>query len=285
MSATKRLTVAIPAKGRLQVGSIGLLEAAGFQPETYSERNLSVRCSGAPVDALLVRAADIPEYVQDGAVDCGITGADLVLERDADVVEMLRLGFGSCSLQAAVPEESAITALEELDGHHVATVFPRLTRRLLAERNVFVHICEVSGSVEIAPRIGLADGIVDLVSSGGTLRTNGLRSLGTLIESEAVLVASKGTAGALNGLVTALRSVVDARTSRYLMFNLPADALDRVVEILPTPGSPSVVPLRSSEHVAVHALVPAAEVWELLPKLQSLGASAILVNPVERVLS
>lgn len=285
MSGTDRITVAIPAKGRLHTGALGLLEAAGFQPETWSERALSLRCTGAPVDALLVRAADIPEYVQDGAVDCGITGADLVLERGADVTEMLRLGFGSCSLQAAVPEESAIVALEELDGHRVATVFPQLTSSLLAERNVFVHICEVSGSVEIAPRIGLADGIVDLVSSGGTLRTNGLRSLGTLLESEAVLVAGKESACSLDGLVTALRSVVEARNSRYLMFNLPAEALDRVAEILPTPGSPSVVPLRSSDHVAVHALVPAGEVWELLPKLQALGASSILLNPVERVLA
>lgn len=285
MNAHERLAVAIPAKGRLHTSAIGLLEAAGFQPEAYSERALSFRCAGAPVDALLVRAADIPEYVEDGAVDCGITGLDLVLERGADVVEMLRLGFGSCSLQAAVLAESAISSLNELDGRRVATVFPRLTSKLLARENVFAQICEMTGSVEIAPRLGLAEAIVDLVSSGATLRTNGLRSIGTLLESEAVLVASKGTVEKLNSLVTALRSAVDARNTRYLMFNLPVEALHCVTSFLPTAGSPSVVPLRSEGQVAVHVLVPARDVWELLPKLQSLGASSILCNPVERVLA
>ncbi len=159
-------------------------------------RALSIRCRSAPVDVLLVRAADVPEYVQDGAVDCGITGADLVGERDADVVELLRLGFGSCTLEAAVLDDDPAQTLNDLHGRSVATVFPHLARTLLAERGIDVELCQVTGSVEIAPRFGLSDAIVDLVSSGSTLRTNGLRSLGALFESEAVLIALSGVAGA-----------------------------------------------------------------------------------------
>jgi len=159
---------------------VALLEEAGLGPEQPGERALAFPCRNAPVDVLLVRAADIPEYVQDGAVDCGITGADLVRERGADVEEVLRLGFGGCTLEAAVPEEAPVRTLDELAGLRIATVYSRLARELLAERAIEAELVEVTGSVEIAPRLGLADAIVDLVSSGNTMRTNGLRSHGVL---------------------------------------------------------------------------------------------------------
>ncbi len=161
-----------------------------------------------------MRAADIPEYVQDGVVDCGITGADLVAERDARVTELLRLGFGSCTLEAAVPEESPVRELAGLAGLRVATVYPSLARRLLVERDIEVELVDVTGSVEVAPRLGLADAIVDLVSSGNTLRTNGLRSLGSLFSSEAVLVAGEEPDDASLRLAPILRSVVQAREAR-----------------------------------------------------------------------
>ena len=141
---------------------------------------------------MLVRAADIPEYVQDGVVDCGVTGADLVDENDVDVDVLLCLGFGACTLEAAVPAESDVVGLDDLQGARVATVYPNLTQRLLAERGLEVELVRVTGSVEVAPRLGLADAIVDLVSSGSTLRTNGLRSLAALFSSEAVLIARRG---------------------------------------------------------------------------------------------
>src|SRR5919204_4293448 len=150
------LKVAIPAKGRLREPAVELLEDAGLGPEQPGERALAFPCRNAPVEVLLVRAADIPEYVQDGAVDCGITGADLVRERGADVEEVLRLGFGGCTLEAAVPEEAPVRTLEELAGLRVATVYSRLARELLAERRIDVELIEVTGSVEIAPRLGLA---------------------------------------------------------------------------------------------------------------------------------
>ena len=183
-----RLTIAIPAKGRLREPSSQLIEVAGLGPEQPGERALAFPCRNAPVDVLLVRAADIPGYVQDGVVDCGITGADLVRERGANVRELVKLAFGSCTLQAAVPQESGAQTVEDLAGLRVATVFPRLASELLAERGVDIDLVDVTGSVEVAPRLGLADAIVDLVSSGNTMRTNGLRSLGVLFSSEAVLV-------------------------------------------------------------------------------------------------
>jgi ATP phosphoribosyltransferase len=267
----------VPAKGRLREPSFHLLEDAGLGPEQPGDRALAFPCRNAPVEVLLVRAADVPEYVQDGVVDCGITGIDLVRERGADVSELLALGFGSCRLEAAVPAESSYRSLEDLAGAHVATVYPRLTRELLP---VDVSLVDVSGSVEIAPRLGLADAIVDLVSSGNTLRTNGLRSLGRLLESEAVLVARDVERAA--PFASMLRAVVDARQHRYLMLNAPESALPEIAQIV-SPRLPSVLPLAEAGMVAVHALVPAADVWRLLPELESAGASSILIVPVERM--
>jgi ATP phosphoribosyltransferase len=226
---------------------------------------------------LLVRAADVPEYVQDGVVDCGITGVDLVRESGAAVHESLTLGFGSCRLEAAVPQESPITRLADLRGVTVATVYPRLSRELLPAE---VTLVDITGSVELAPRLGLADAIVDLVSSGNTLRTNGLRSLGVLLESEAVLVVRNDDVA--RPFAAMLRAVVDARRHRYLMLNAPESALPGIAALV-APRVPSVLPLAEPEMVAVHALVPAAEIWRLLPQLEALGASSILIVPVERM--
>jgi ATP phosphoribosyltransferase len=256
---------------------VHLLEDAGLGPEQPGDRALAFPCRNAPVEVLLVRAADVPEYVQDGVVDCGITGIDLVRERGADVHELLKLGFGSCRLEAAVPEESPVTTLDQLAGATVATVYPHLARQLLP---VEVTLVDVTGSVEIAPRLGLAAAIVDLVSSGNTLRTNGLRSLGVLLESEAVLVARDDEVAA--PFAAMLRAVVEARRHRYVMLNAPASALP-AISALVAPRVPSVLPLAEPGMVAVHALVPAAEIWRLLPELEAAGASSILIVPVERM--
>jgi ATP phosphoribosyltransferase len=233
-----------------------------------------------------VRAADVPEYVQDGVVDCGITGADLVCDREADVEELLRLGFGSCTLEAAVPEESPARTLADLDGLRAATVYPRLAAATLQARGVDVQLVEVTGSVEVAPRLGLADAIVDLVSSGNTLRTNGLRSLGVLFSSEALLIGRRDADDdRARQLATILRSVVEARSARYLMLNAPESALADICALVPASRSPSIVPLAEPGMVAVHAVVPAADVWRLLPRLEAAGGSSILLLPVERMLA
>lgn len=263
---------------------MALLDDAGLGPEQPGERALAFPCRNAPVDVMLVRAADIPEYVQDGVVDCGVTGADLVAESGARVDTLLGLGFGACTLEAAMPEESSGQAIGDLDGLRVATVYPRLVQALLVERGIEVELVRVTGSVEVAPRLGLADAIVDLVSSGSTLRTNGLRSLGALYSSEAVLIAREGDSRAAE-MATVLRSVVDARETRYLMLNAPASAVEEIARLVPGSGSPSVLPLAEPGMVAVHALVPAADVWRLLPRLEAVGATSILLVPVERMLA
>jgi ATP phosphoribosyltransferase len=262
-----------------------LLEDAGLGPERPGDRALAFPCRNAPVDVLLVRSADVPEYVQDGVVDCGITGLDLVHERAAEVQELLRLGFGACTLEAAVPHESAAQSLADLDGLRAATVYPRLARRTLDELVIEVELIEITGAVEVAPRLGLADAIVDLVSSGSTLRTNGLRSVGVLFSSEAVLVGAPDGDGRASHLARILRSVVDARATRYLMLNAPESALDAICELVPGSRAPSIVPLAEPGMVAVHALVPAADVWRLLPELEAVGGSSILLLPVERMLA
>jgi ATP phosphoribosyltransferase len=273
--------IAVPSKGRLREPSIQLLHDAGLGPETPGDRALAFPCRNAPVEALLVRADDVPEYVQDGVVDCGITGLDIVRERDANVVELLKLGFGACTLEAAVPAESTAQSLEDLSGVRVATSFPRLARELMPGP---IELVDVHGSVELAPRLGLADAIVDLVSSGSTLRTNGLRSVATLLESEAVLVGPQDPSPAAVQLAGVFRSVVDARGARYLMLNVPEESLDAICALVPGSRAPSVLPLSEPGMVAVHSLVPAADVWRLLPELEAAGASSILLVPVERML-
>jgi ATP phosphoribosyltransferase len=276
------LRIAVPSKGRLREPAIQLLHDAGLGPETPGDRALAFPCRNAPVEALLVRADDVPEYVQDGVVDCGITGLDIVGERGAEVRELARLGFGACTLEAAVPEDSAMRAVEDLRGVRVATSFPRLARELLPEP---IELVDVHGSVELAPRLGLADAIVDLVSSGSTLRTNGLRSVGTLLSSEAVLIGPAEPREDAKQLAGVFRSVVGARATRYLMLNAPEDALERICALVPGSRAPSVLPLAEPGMVAVHSLVPAADVWRLLPELEAAGATSILLVPVERMLA
>ena len=279
---SERLRIAVPSKGRLREPTIELLHDAGLGPETPGDRALAFPCRNAPIEALLVRADDIPEYVQDGVVDCGITGLDIVRERSADVIELARLGFGACSLEAAVPTESAVRSLDDLRGARVATSFPRLARELLPGE---FELVDVHGSVELAPRLGLADAIVDLVSSGSTLRTNGLRSVGLLLDSEAVLVGPAAPREDAQQLAGVFRSVVDARGARYLMLNAPEESLERICSLVPGSRAPSVLPLAEPGMVAVHSVVPAKEVWRLLPALEAAGASSILLVPLERMLA
>jgi ATP phosphoribosyltransferase len=275
------MRIAVPSKGRLREPSIQLLHDAGLGPETPGDRALAFPCRNAPVEALLVRADDVPEYVQDGVVECGITGLDIVRESGANVTELLRLGFGACSLEAAVPAESEMQSIEDLRGVRIATSFPRLARELLPGT---IDLVDVHGSVELAPRLGLADAIVDLVSSGSTLRTNGLRSVGVLLESEAVLIGAPDAQPDALNLAGVFRSVVDARGARYLMLNAHEDSLEAICALVPGSRAPSVLPLSEPGMVAVHSVIPAVDVWHLLPALEKAGASSILLVPVERML-
>jgi len=285
-AAEGRLLVAVPSKGRMAPPALELLSAAGLRFEA-GERALHVPCENAPVDLLLVRPHDIPEYVQDGVVHVGITGANLVVEAQADVVTLAELGFAACTLEAAVPKDAPQRSLTELASLRVATAYPIATRAALAELGVEAELVPVSGSVEAAPRLGLSDAVVDLVSTGSTASVNGLRRIGTLLRSEAVLIANRAELEARRELVDRLelmiRGVVAARRRRYVMLNAPEAALPRIRELLPGMGAPSVLPLADAGQIAVHAAVDADEIWDLLPPLKAAGASSILVVPVERL--
>jgi ATP phosphoribosyltransferase len=281
-----RLTLAVPAKGRMAEPSLRLCADAGLAFEV-TERSLVVPCANAPVDLLLVRPSDIPEYAQDGVVDLGITGANLVAEAGAEVETVAELGFARCTLDAAVPADAPQQELADLDGLRVATAYPSSTERLLAERGVACELVSVSGSVEATPRLGLADAIVDLVSTGSTMDANGLRPIGTLLSSQAVLVGGRAAIEARRDLVERLElmisGVVAARRRRYVMLNAHVDDLPAIRDVLPGMGAPSVIELADEGEIAVHAAVDAGDIWSLLPLLKQAGGTSILVLPVERL--
>ena len=286
--ADGRLKLAVPAKGRMSEPALGLCADAGLSFEV-TERSLVVPCANAPVDLLLVRPSDIPEYAQDGVVDLGITGANLVVEAEVDVVTLAELGFARCSLEAAVPNDAPQQEIGDLDGLRVATAYPASTRSLLTERGVECELVPVSGSVEATPRLGLADAIVDLVSTGSTMSANGLRPIGRLLVSQAVLVGGRAAVDARRDLVDRLElmlsGVVAARRRRYVMMNAHVDDLPAIRALLPGMGAPSVLQLADEGEIAVHAAVEADEIWALLPLLRDAGATSILVLPIERLVS
>jgi ATP phosphoribosyltransferase len=281
-----RLLVAVPSKGRMAPPALELCAAAGLRFEA-GERALHVPCQNAPVDLLLVRPHDIPEYVQDEVVHVGITGANLVVEADADVVHLADLGFARCTLEAAVPSGAAQQSLADLDGLRVATVYPVSTRAAFDRIGIEAELITVSGSVEAAPRLGLSEAVVDLVSTGSTASANGLRLIGRLLESEAVLIANRAALERQRELIGRLQlmleGVVAARSRRYVMLNAPEAALPEIRELLPGLGAPSVLALAEPGQIAVHAAVDVDEIWDLLPLLKAAGASSILVVPVERL--
>ncbi len=285
-----RLRIALPNKGRLADDALALLARAGLEPATTADRSLRADL-GDDFTALFLRARDIPEFVADGAADLGITGSDLVAEANRPLDTLLPLGFGRCRLAIAVRDESDLGRADDLpDGVRVATSFPRTTERWFAERGRRVELVPVSGAAEIAPHIGVADVIVDLVSTGSTLKMNGLREVETIAEAEAVLVAREGfaggeAAGRVAELMAALESVLRARGKRYLMANVPRDALPEVKRIIPGLNGPTIIDvLNAGEHVAAHAVVEKAEVYRVIAALKALGAEGILVTKIERLM-
>jgi ATP phosphoribosyltransferase len=282
-----RLRLAIPNKGRLVEPTLSLLHASGLMFEEH-DRSLVARVTNQPLDILFVRTGDVVEFVADGVADAGVTGADILAEAGADLPILARLGYGRCRLAAAVPSDAAARAVEDLAGQRVATSHPAITRRFFADRGIPVEVVPLSGAVEVAPRLGLADAIVDLVSTGSTLSMNGLRAIGDILDSEAVLVAGphaqEQRPEELGRIVTMLGSVIAARGRKYLMMNAPAAHLPELEAMLPGLESPSVIPLAHAGMIAIHAVVGADEVWGLLPRLKGAGASGILVLPIEKIL-
>jgi len=286
-SESGRLRLAVPNKGRLQQPTLELLHDAGLRFEDGT-RALTASVEGFPLDILFVRTEDIVEFVADGVADLGITGTNLLIEAGADLAVLVELGYGHCRLEAAVPAASAAQRLEDLAGRRLATSHPRAAATSFRELDIEVDIVTISGAVEVAPRMGLADGIVDLVSSGSTLVMNGLRSVGQLFASQAIVVGrsdpAPATAGIAAELVTMIEAVIAGRGVKYLMMNAPQSALPAIEAILPGLESPSVLPLAHEGMVAVHAVVAAGDVHRILVPLREAGATGILVVPVEKLL-
>jgi ATP phosphoribosyltransferase len=280
------LRIAVPTKGRLAQPSVDLLQRAGIRFER-SDRALSVVARSAPVELLFVRADDVPELVADGVAALGITGFDLIEESGFPMEAVLGLGFGRCALTVAVPKDSPIQDPSELDGMRLATSHPRTVKRFFDEQGVRIDAVAMRGSVEVATKLDVADGIVDLVSTGSTMLVNGLRPIGRVIDSEAVLVAAAGTPldDVAATVVTMLRSVVEARSRRYVLMNAPKTAVPRIEEIIPGIEAPSVVPLAHNGMVAIHSVVATDRLWTVLPLLSEAGATGILVLPIEQMIA
>jgi ATP phosphoribosyltransferase len=283
----ERLRLAIPNKGRLLESTLGLLHDAGLVFEEH-DRSLVARVQNHPLDILFVRTGDVIEFVNDGVADAGVTGGDILAESGVDLPVLRQLGYGRCRLVAATPADSPYKGISDLAGVRIATSHPNVTRRFFAEQGIPVEVISLSGAVEVAPRLGLADAIVDLVSTGSTLAMNGLRAIGDLLASEAILLANpqavRQRPEELDGIVTMLGSVIAARGRKYLMMNAPAAKLGELEALLPGLESPSVIPLAHAGMIAIHSVVGADEVWGLLPRLKGAGASGILVLPIEKIL-
>lgn len=291
-TGVSRLRIALPNKGRLAQDTRELFNDAGLEVRALSERALTASLGGE-FEAIFVRAQDIPEFVCDGAADAGITGLDLIAESRRPVESRLDLGFGRCRLAVAVRDESEVADVVDLPaGARVATAFPRVTEGFFVERGQSVTVVPVSGAAEIAPHLGIADVIVDLVSTGSTLRTNGLREMTTIMWSTAQLVVAcdrsgwpEGKERSLQELATALESVIAARGQRYLMANVPRDRLPEVRQIVPGLNGPTVIDvLDGGRHVAVHAVVPAAAIYRTIASLKAIGGEGILVTRIERLM-
>jgi ATP phosphoribosyltransferase len=286
------LRIALPNKGRLSEEARELFTDAGLEIRAAGPRALTASLGGEFM-ALFVRAQDIPEFVADGAADVGVTGFDLITESGRDLEELADLQFGRCHLAVAAKDDSGIARVEDIPaGARIATVFPRLTARWFASRGMKIEVVPVSGAAEIAPHIGIADVIVDLVSTGSTLRVNGLREIATVLESTTRLVVAPGAradatrARALDELVAALGSVLAARGKRYVMANVPRDRLDDVKRVVPGLNGPTVIDIMNGgAFVAVHAVVNAATIYRTIADLKALGAEGILVTRIERLLA
>lgn len=283
---TPRLRLAIPNKGRLVEPTLRLLHDAGLVFDEH-DRSLVAHVQNHELDILFVRTSDVIEFVGDGVADIGITGIDLLSESGAELPRIRDLGYGRCRLAVAVPNDSPFHAAEDLGGHRVATAHPNTARRFFDRHGIAVDVVPISGAVEVAPRLGLAEAIVDLVSTGSTLALNGLRQIGDVLASEAILVSNPTADHArreeLDAIDTMFGAVIAARDRKYLMMNAPAARLRELEDLLPALESPTVIPLAHKGMIAIHSVVGADEVWGLLPRLKAAGASGVLVLPIEKI--
>ncbi len=281
----KTLKIAIQKSGRLNEKSVELLKNCGLSFENYKSSLISP-VSNFPLEILFLRDDDIPEYVQDGIADLGIVGENVINETEVDVAYLQKLGFGKCSLKLAIPNNSEIKAISDLNGKSIATSYPVILEKFLASHNVKSDIRTISGSVEIAPGLGLSDAICDLVSTGGTLISNGLKPFGDVLYSEAVLIGRKGEEKnpLIVELIDRVQSVLRAKETKYVVLNINRKNIEQIKALLPGIKSPTVVPLAEEGWVAVHTVIPEKDFWSKISELKAAGAEGIVVMPIEKII-
>jgi ATP phosphoribosyltransferase len=284
-----RLKIAIQKSGRLTEDSLSLLRACGLDFE-FQKQSLYSPCRNFDLDVLALRDDDIPEYVQDGVADLGIVGENIVREKQARVETISKLGYGHCRLSLSVPQRSSIRSVDQLRGKRIATTYPSTLRRYLRRHRVRAEIVELSGAVELAPTLDVADAICDIVSTGTTARVNGLRPLETVLTSEAALVANRGTLRdpkkkiLVERLLIRISGSLQARGKRYMMMNAPTSAVPRLKRIIPSLKSPTIVPLAEEGMVALHSVIAEDVFWDVMENLKKAGASDIVVVPIETII-
>lgn len=289
MKNNGNLKLAIQKSGRLSDSSLQLLKNCNLDIEKFNDR-LVVSVRNFKLDLLFLRDDDIPEYVQDGVAELGIVGQDVLYETKADVKVVKKLGFGRCSLRIAIPENDDLKDIKDLNGKKIATSFPNILKDFLKHNKIDAKIVNISGSVEAAPSLGIADYICDLVSTGNTLKLNKLKSSISVLESEAVLIKNKNLKAQSDKyqiylkLLSRIESVLNAKNSKYIMMNVPKNFLNDILQIIPSLKSPTVLPLADNESLAVHAVIPAEKFWEIVDDLKSAGASGILLLPIENII-
>ena len=281
------LKIAIQKSGRLHEDSIKLLKECGIELNN-GNKQLKTLAHNFPVEVYFFRDDDIPQYVFDGIADIGFVGENVLLEKGKDVDFIYRLGFGKCRLSIAVPKTMNYKSIQDLEGLKIATSYANILQNYLTERNINAEIHEISGSVEIAPGIGLADAICDLVSSGSTLFTNGLKEVETILQSDTVLCAHKNLSdeskGILEKLLLRINAVRTAKNNKYILLNAPNHQLKNIAAVLPGMKSPTVVPLAEEGWSSVQSVVNEDVFWDVIEKLKGLGAEGILVVPIEKMI-
>jgi ATP phosphoribosyltransferase len=281
------LKIAIQKSGRLSDSSRKLFEECGIKI-TNGSGSLKVIASNFPVEILLLRDDDIPQYVEQQVADIGIVGENMVYEKKKDVEVLEQLGFAGCRLSLAIPKEESYTGPGFFMNKKVATSYPGLLTEYFTEKKINAEIEELSGSVEIAPGIGLADAICDIVSSGSTLLTNGLREVETVMKSQAVIIASRNISSEkqkiLERLLFRIRAVKNARENKYILLNAPEEAVPEICRILPGMKSPTILPLAQKGWCSLHSVVKEDEFWERIDQLRTAGAEGILVIPIEKMI-
>jgi ATP phosphoribosyltransferase len=281
------LRIAIQKSGRLQEGSLELLKESGLAFSNGKDQ-LKTQARNFPVEVLFLRDDDIPQYIEDKVADVGIVGENILVEKQKKNELVKRLDFAKCRLSIAVPRSENYPGVQFLQGKNIATSYPNIVKNFLKKNNIDAGIHEISGSVEIAPGIGLADAICDIVSTGSTLLSNGLKEVEVVMQSEAVIIASPDLESAkkaiLNKLLFRIESVQKAKNSKYILLNCPNDAINKITSVIPGMKSPTIIPLARQGWSSLHSVVDENDFWERIDQLRAFGAEGILVVPIEKMI-